>query len=77
MGEKRIDFTPIDKPAEEPTKVEQLDLETHARLEAGLIDSRHASDTVSATQPALTIAPEKRSSSLWQAIKRVFRKPVR
>ena len=77
MGEKRIDCTPIDKPAEETAKVEQLDLETHARLEAGLIDSLHASDTVSATQPARTIAPEKRSSSLWQAINRVFRKPVR
>jgi len=77
MGEKRIDFTPIDKSAEEPAKAEQLDLETHARLEAGLIDSLHASDTVSATQPARTIAPEKRSSSLWQAINRVFRKPVR
>ena len=25
MGEKRIDFTPIDKSAEEPAKAEQLD----------------------------------------------------
>ena len=49
-------------------EAERLDLEKHARLEAGLIDP------VSATQPAPTVEhrpPE--SPTFWQAIKTRFK----
>ena len=75
MGEKRIDRTPIDKP-EEPAKVEQSDLETHARLE--VVDrqpSRFGYGKRDAARP--NDRARKEASSLWQAINRVFRKPVR
>ena len=47
---------------------ERLDLEKHARLEAGLIDP------VSAIQPAPTAAHQHREDlSFWQAIKTMFK----
>ena len=51
MAEK---FNPAahDKHADDPKEAARADMETHARLEAGLIDSFPASDPVSAAQPA-------------------------
>src|SRR4051794_3523830 len=51
MAEK-FDPAPPDKPAADPRKAALADEETHARLEAGLIDTFPASDPVSAVQPA-------------------------
>jgi hypothetical protein len=48
---QRVNFAPRDKYAADREKAEKLDLETHARLEAGLTDSFPASDPVSAAQP--------------------------
>ena len=49
-------------------EVERLDLEKHARLEAGLIDP------VSAIQPAPTAEHQDREGlSFWQAVKTMFK----
>jgi hypothetical protein len=64
---ERVNFAPRDRYAADREEAEKLDLETHARLEAGLIDSFPASDAMSAAQPAPT-----ESLSLWQAIKTMF-----
>jgi hypothetical protein len=49
-------------------EAERLDLEKHARLEAGLIDP------VSAIQPALAAEHQHREGlSFWQAIKTMFK----
>ena len=73
MAEKPVNFAAIDRHAAHLKEATRLDLETHARLEAGLIDSFPASDPVSATQPAPAIAPRWREPSLWQRMKRLFR----
>jgi hypothetical protein len=52
---QKPNFTPVDKYARGRQEAERLDLEMHARLEAGLIDISSASDPVSATQPAPTV----------------------
>ena len=50
-------------------EAERLDLEKHARLEAGLIDP------VSAIQPAVTAEHQHREGlSFWQAIKTMFKR---
>ena len=73
MVDKQVNFAPVDIHAADPKEAERLDLEAHARLEAGLIDSFPASDPVSAAQPAPTIAPAARSPSIWQSINRLFK----
>jgi hypothetical protein len=57
---------PIDKNAADPQEAAAVDLEIHAKLEAGFIDTFPASDPVSATQPG----PSKHdgdqcTASLW------------
>jgi hypothetical protein len=51
MAEK-FDPAAPDKHAADPREAALADEETHARLEAGLIDTFPASDPVSAVQPA-------------------------
>jgi len=51
MAEK-FDPAAHDKHADNPRQAAKADLETHARLEAGLIDTFPASDPVSVAQPA-------------------------
>jgi hypothetical protein len=48
-------------------EAERLDLEKHARLEAGLFDP------VSAIQPALPAHQHREGLSFWQAIKTMFK----
>jgi hypothetical protein len=72
MFDKQVNFAPEDIHAWDPKELERLDLEAHARLEAGLIDSFPASDPVSAAQPGPMIAPSKRRS-IWQSIKQLFK----
>ena len=75
---------PHDKHAADPREAAMADEETHARLEAGLIDTFPASDPVSATQPAPSKvdgdnAAGNRSRrgddapSLWDKVKAAFR----
>jgi hypothetical protein len=73
MADKPVNFAPIDRQAADRKEATPLDLEAHARLEAGLVDSFSASDPVSASQPVATIAPGGHPASLWQMIKRFFR----
>ena len=71
---QKPDFTPVDRYARDRQEAERLDLEMHARLEAGLIDTSSASDPVSATQPAPTAEYQHAESpSFWQAIKTRFK----
>jgi hypothetical protein len=67
---ERVNFAPRDKYAAD-REAERLDLETHARLEAGLMDSFPASDPISATQLAPTVEHHE-NPSFWQAIKNMF-----
>jgi hypothetical protein len=74
---------PHDKHAADPREAAMADEETHARLEAGLIDTFPASDPVSAAQPAPSkvdgdSAAGNRSRgndapSLWDKVKAAFR----
>ncbi|OAF01813.1 hypothetical protein AYJ54_04475 [Bradyrhizobium centrolobii] len=48
---KTFNPAPRDKHAEDPNKALAADRETHAKLDAGLVDTFPASDPVSAAQP--------------------------
>jgi len=71
---ERFDPAAHDKHAEDPRDALKADLETYARLEAGLIDTFPASDPVSATQPAKSKSDSDReSASLWNKMTAMFR----
>jgi hypothetical protein len=61
-----------DKHAANPRDAALADLDTHARLEAGLIGSFPASDPVSAAQPAPS-KPSGEATTLWDKVRAVFR----
>jgi hypothetical protein len=64
---QRPNLTPVDKHESDRREAERLDLEKHARLEAGLIDP------VSAIRPAPTAEQQHQEGlSFWQAVKRMF-----
>ncbi|MGY8662731.1 hypothetical protein Q3C01_10225 [Bradyrhizobium sp. UFLA05-109] len=72
MAEK-FNPAPHDKHAENPREALAADRETHAKLDAGLIDTFPASDPVSATQPTPSKADaEADSQSLWNKVKAIF-----
>jgi hypothetical protein len=65
---QKATLTPADKYESDRREAERLDLEKHARSEAGLIDP------VSAIQPALTAEHQHREGlSFWQAVKTMFK----
>jgi hypothetical protein len=69
-------FNPVahDKHADNPKEAAVADMETHARLEAGLIDTFPASDPVSAAQPAPSKHDSDQSNdSLWGKVLAIFR----
>lgn len=73
MAEK---FNPAahDKHAANPRDAALADLDTHAKLEAGLMDSFPASDPVSAAQPAPSKHDgDREGASLWEKVRAVFR----
>jgi hypothetical protein len=81
-AEKKFNPAPHDKHAVDPAEAARADAETHARLEAGLIETFPASDPVSAAQPAKTKQDKRHSpstqdndpdGSLWDKVKAVFR----
>jgi hypothetical protein len=73
MAEK---FNPAarDKHAADPREAATADRDTHAKLEAGLMDSFPASDPVSAAQPAPSKHDgDRENASLWDKVLKVFR----
>jgi hypothetical protein len=73
MAEK---FNPAahDKHADDPKEAALADMETHARLEAGLIDTFPASDPVSAAQPAPSKPDgDRQNDTLWDKVLAAFR----
>jgi len=72
MAEK-FDPAPHDKHATNPHETALADQETHARLEAGLIDSFPASDPVSMAQPSPSKDRHRDGASLWDKVLAVFR----
>jgi hypothetical protein len=63
-----------DKHAADPREAASADLDTHARLEAGLIDSFPASDPVSAAQPSPSKSDgDREDASLWDKVLAIFR----
>jgi hypothetical protein len=73
MAEK---FNPAahDKHAVDPREAAAADRDTHAKLEAGLVDSFPASDPISAAQPAPSKHDgDRENMSLWDKVLAVFR----
>jgi hypothetical protein len=73
MAEK---FNPAahDRHAVDPREAAAADRDTHAKLEAGLVDSFPASDPVSAAQPAPSKHDgDRENMSLWDKVLSVFR----
>jgi hypothetical protein len=73
MAEK---FNPAahDKHAADPREAARTDLDTHAKLEAGLMDSFPASDPVSVVQPSPSKHDgEREHRSLWNRVVSAFR----
>ena len=73
MAEK---FNPAahDKHAVDPREAAAADRDTHAKLEAGLVDSFPASDPVSAAQPAPSKHDgDRENMTLWDKVLSVFR----
>jgi hypothetical protein len=71
---EKFDPASIDKHAADPQETAVSNLEAHARLEAGLIDTFPASDPVSAVQ----LAPSKQDgdkckASLWHKLTAIFK----
>ena len=65
---QKANLTPVDKYESDRPEAERLDLEKHARLEAGLIDP------VSAIHRAPTAEHQHREGlSFWQAVKTMFK----
>ena len=63
-----------DKHADNPRDAAEADRDTHAKLEAGLVDSFPASDPVSAAQPAPSKPDgDRETASLWDKVRAVFR----
>jgi hypothetical protein len=72
MAEK-FNPAPHDKHADDLREALAVDRETHAKLEAGLVDTFPASDPVSAAQPTPSKADaEADSPSLWDRVKAIF-----
>jgi hypothetical protein len=69
----KFDPAPFDRYASDPKEALKADRDTHAKLEAGLIDTFPASDPVSEVQPAPSIHDGNASRSLWDKIVGLFR----
>jgi hypothetical protein len=70
----RFDPAAHDKHAANPRQAALADLDTHARLEAGLMDSFPASDPISAAQPSPSRHDgDRENGSLWDRVLAVFR----
>jgi hypothetical protein len=72
MEDRRVDTAPVDGPAVDFGEGDRLNLEAHVRLEAGLIDSLHATDPVSSAMTPPSRSPSRGLPTAWQTIKRFF-----
>jgi hypothetical protein len=71
---QKFDPAAHDKHAADPKEAALADAETHARLEAGLMDTFPASDPVSAAQPAPSKPDgDRHNNTLWEKVIAVFR----
>ena len=71
---EKFDLAPIDKSVADPEKDAAVDLEMHAKLEAGLIDTFAASDPVGDIQPVASKHDgEQRNASFWDKLKAIFK----
>jgi hypothetical protein len=71
---EKFDPAAHDRHAADPREAARADRDTHAKLEAGLIDSFPASDPVSATQPSPSKPDgDREGASLWDKMLAVFR----
>lgn len=71
---ERFDPAAHDKHAANPREAALADRDTHAKLEAGLMDSFPASDPVSAAQPAPSKHDgDRENASLWDKVLAAFR----
>jgi hypothetical protein len=71
---EKFDPAAHDKHAADPRAAAMADRDSHAKLEAGLIDSFPASDPVSAAQPSPSKADgDREGASLWDKVLAVFR----
>jgi hypothetical protein len=71
---ERFDPAAHDKHATNPREALLADRDTHAKLEAGLMDSFPASDPISAAQPSPSRHDGDRgNASLWDKVLAVFR----
>jgi hypothetical protein len=64
---QKANLTPVDNYESDRREAARIDLERHARLEAGLIDP------VSAIQPATAEHQRREGLSFWQAVKTMFK----
>jgi hypothetical protein len=73
MAEK-FDPAAHDRHAASPRQAASDDRDTHAHLDAGLVDSFPASDPVSAAQPAPSKHDgDREGRSIWEKVRAVFR----
>jgi len=69
----KFDPAPFDRYAADPRDALKADQDTHARLEAGLMDTFPASDPVSEVQPAPSVYDNGAGRSLWDKVVGLFR----
>jgi hypothetical protein len=70
---EKFDPAPFDRYAADPKDAAKADQSTHAKLEAGLMDTFPASDPVSEVQPAPSIYDIDPGRTLWDKILQIFR----
>jgi hypothetical protein len=71
---ERFDPAAHDRHAADPREAARADRDTHAKLEAGLVDSFPASDPVSAAQPSPSKHDgDRETASLWDKVLAIFR----
>jgi hypothetical protein len=71
---ERFDPAAHDRHAANPRDAARADRDTHAKLEAGLVDSFPASDPVSAAQPSPSRHDgDREAASLWDKVLAGFR----
>ena len=75
---ERFNLAPFDIHSADLQEAAKADLEMHARLEAGLIDTFPASDPISAAQPAPSKHDgDQRDASLWEKLTAIFKRAHR
>ena len=69
---EKFDLAPIDKSVADPEEDAAVDLEMHAKLEAGLIDTFATSDPIRDIQPVAS-KHHGEHASFWDKLKAIFK----